>query len=63
MNVKGFAEKIDRKTEALKRELSKPREFQNKETIRRLEESIKRNKQIMRNVCKKRWNKRKRWRG
>jgi len=62
MNVKGFAEKIDRKTEALKRELSKPREFQNKETIRRLEESIKRNKQIMKYVCKKRWNKRKRWR-
>ena len=60
MNVKGYAEKIDRKTEALKRELNKPNQFQNKDAIRRLEESIKRNKRIMRKVCKMRWKNRRR---
>ncbi|MCK9370198.1 hypothetical protein M0R04_09860 [Candidatus Dojkabacteria bacterium] len=54
MNVKGYAEKLDRKKQALKYELIKSDNEQNKYKIRRLQKSMSRNKKIGRNLNKKR---------
>lgn len=54
MDVKGHSKRIDQKEEELIKELNKPKEEQNKFKIRRLRESIKRNKNIMRNVGRRR---------
>jgi hypothetical protein len=55
MNIRGGSkDRIDIKEEELKEELSKPIKIQNKNKIKRLEESIKRNKKISHLIVKKR---------
>lgn len=55
----GSPGRIDAKKSELQKELNKPKEFQNKQKIRRLIESIKRNEKIARNVARnRRWKKR-----
>lgn len=54
MNIKGYAERLTIKKQKLKEELEKPKEDQNHHKIKRLQESIKRNKNIALCVQKKR---------
>ena len=55
MNIRGGSkDRIDIKKEELKLELSKPQEVQNRQKIRRLRESIKRNEKISLNICRMR---------
>lgn len=53
-NSCGGKNRIDRKREELKIETSKPEEFQNKFKIKRLRDSIQRNKNISRGFSRKR---------
>jgi hypothetical protein len=54
MNIKGYSERLTIKKQRLKEELQKPKEEQNKYMIRRLEESIRRNKNIALHNSRKR---------
>lgn len=59
MNIRGGNKhRIDRKKKALKFELSKPEEEQNRFKIRRLKKSIERNKEISRKYAHRRKMKR-----
>lgn len=55
MNLKGATERVDLKKEKLKEELSKPEEEQNREKVKRLQESIKRHKNIGKQIKDKRY--------
>lgn len=53
-NACGGKNRIDRKREELKIELNKPRELVNWFKVKRLKESIKRNKEISRIISRRR---------
>lgn len=54
MNIKGEKNILQIKKEELKIELNRPEEFQNKQKIKRLQESIKRHKEIANQIKYKR---------
>lgn len=55
MNIRGGSkDRIDEKKRKLKIELSKPIHEQNKKKIKRIEESIQRNKNIAHIICQRR---------
>lgn len=62
MNIRGGSkDRIDIKRLELKLELEKPEELKNKKKIKRLQESIKRNKNISHKYSRIRRQKKRRW--